>query len=336
MSHKTLTVAPWLIATIGMMLSPPLLLAAAQDEAGKAQMKPEQAQAAVQRVEQGDFSEKGADTCLTCHANAQILPIFKTKHGNRADPRSPMAGLQCEACHGPSGEHVKAMMQGKMVPPPVTFGPEEHSSPQQQNRACLQCHENHERIDWKGSVHEQNEVSCAQCHKVHVAHDPVLSRQTQPTVCYDCHPAQRAQFYYSSHHPVREGKMACSACHNVHGGDGSELLVKATAREKCTSCHAQFRGPFLWEHAPAAEDCGLCHRPHGSNQPDLLTQRPPFLCEQCHSEAGHPSDIYNGEVLNSVGDPLNRRSRFMLIKGCLNCHSQVHGSNHPSGVALMR
>ena len=29
-------------------------------------------------------------------------------------------------------------------------------------------------------------------------------------------------------------------------------------------------------------------------------------------------------------------SRFLLGSSCLNCHSQVHGSNHPSGVKLMR
>ena len=29
-------------------------------------------------------------------------------------------------------------------------------------------------------------------------------------------------------------------------------------------------------------------------------------------------------------------SRFVTAKGCLNCHSQVHGTNHPSGVSLTR
>jgi hypothetical protein len=33
---------------------------------------------------------------------------------------------------------------------------------------------------------------------------------------------------------------------------------------------------------------------------------------------------------------VSSRSQFAVIKGCLNCHFQVHGSNHPSGVKLMR
>jgi hypothetical protein len=27
---------------------------------------------------------------------------------------------------------------------------------------------------------------------------------------------------------------------------------------------------------------------------------------------------------------------FLVAGGCTNCHSQVHGSNHPSGEKLMR
>ena len=99
-------------------------------------------------------------------------------------------------------------------------------------------------------------------------------------------------------------------------------------REKCTSCHAEKRGPFLWDHAPAAEDCNLCHTPHGSNQPALLKKRVPQLCQECHSPAGHPSVSYDGSRLKG--------SMFLGAKGCSNCHSAVHGSNHPSGVTQLR
>ena len=143
-----------------------------------------------------------------------------------------------------------------------------------------------------------------------------------------CHVDKRAKFFQMSHHPVREGQMACTDCHNVHGEDGTGLMVKANLREKCTSCHADKRGPFLWEHAPAAEDCTLCHDPHGSNQPALLKKRPPQLCQQCHDPAGHPSTSLDGTKLPN--------SALLGVKGCLNCHSAVHGSNHPSGVTLLR
>ena len=155
----------------------------------------------------------------------------------------------------------------------------------------------------------------------------MLAPRTQAEVCYTCHASKQAKFFQASHHPVREAQMTCSECHNVHGDNGSGLMVAATVRQKCTSCHAEKRGPFLWEHQPAAEDCTICHDPHGSNLPSLLKKRPPQLCQQCHSPAGHPSVSYDGARIPSP---------FLSIKGCQNCHSQTHGSNHPSGVTNLR
>ena len=108
-------------------------------------------------------------------------------------------------------------------------------------------------------------------------------------------------------------------------------LVRQTVNDTCFQCHAEKRGPYLWEHAPVAEDCTTCHNPHGSNQPGMLAQRAPFLCQSCHSQSGHPSIAYDADGL-ATGMP----SQYLLAESCLNCHSQVHGSNHPSGSKLMR
>ena len=103
--------------------------------------------------------------------------------------------------------------------------------------------------------------------------------------------------------------------------------------QTCYTCHAEKRGPFLWEHAPAAEDCTLCHDPHGSVNPARLKKNPPLLCQQCHSIAGHPSVARTPAGLPGGA---GGGSAFLLAGSCLNCHSQIHGSNHPSGVKLMR
>jgi len=54
-------------------------------------------------------------------------------------------------------------------------------------------------------------------HQVHTQHDKVRDKQTQPEVCFACHKEQRAQVNRPSHHPIKEGKVACSDCHNPHG-----------------------------------------------------------------------------------------------------------------------
>ena len=70
----------------------------------------------------------------------------------------------------------------------------------------------------------------------------------------------------------------------------------------------------------------------GEVQAAMLSQRPPFLCQQCHGAQGHPSVPGLPSGLPGSGTP----SGYLLASGCANCHSQVHGSNHPSGTWLTR
>jgi DmsE family decaheme c-type cytochrome len=277
------------------------------------------------------YSAQGADTCLGCHNNPGVTNIFHTKHARPDDPRGPFGhgGLQCEACHGPGGAHIAG---GGDVSKIIVFGPKSHTPVQGQNANCLGCHQTNAAHDWAASAHAASDVACASCHQMHAVKDPVQATASQAEVCSGCHQTQRTDMIKLSHHPLREGKMACTACHSPHGSSAPAQLVKNTVNETCTSCHAEFRGPFLWEHQPVAEDCSNCHDAHGSAQPALLKLRPPFLCQTCHEGAGHPSIVNSPQGLAGGGAP----SAFLLAGGCTNCHSQIHGSNHPSGRAFMR
>jgi DmsE family decaheme c-type cytochrome len=278
------------------------------------------------------FSPKGADTCLGCHNNATVTGLFRTKHARPNDPAGPFGhgGLQCEACHGPGGAHVKA--GGGPLAGMIDFGPKASAPATKQNAQCLSCHESNAAHNWASSAHAANGVACASCHQLHLAKDPVLTATSQIEVCSTCHQAQHSDLLKPSHHPLPEGKMACTSCHSPHGSTAPAQLVKNTINETCTSCHAEYRGPFLWEHQPVTEDCSNCHNAHGSVQPALLKMRPPFLCQTCHEGAGHPSILNTPQGLPGGGSP----SAFLLVGGCINCHSQIHGSNHPSGRAFMR
>lgn len=280
------------------------------------------------------YSSKGADTCIKCHDedNAYpVLPILKTKHGNRSDPRSPMAQLQCETCHGPVGDHQIEVKKGEKKAPIRAFGAMAWTPVAEQNAVCLGCHNDLHRMSWSGGPHERENLACASCHVIHARQDPMRDSQTQTDKCMSCHINQRAEFQRTSSHPVRFGKMRCTDCHNPHGAMTDNLVNATYKNELCTKCHAEKRGPLLWPHAPVAEDCTLCHAPHGSLHPMLLKKRSPLLCQSCHAPSGHPSTAYTADGLPS-GTP----NRFLLGKSCLNCHTQVHGSNHPSGVKLLR
>ncbi len=278
-----------------------------------------------------------AKTCLDCHNNESMLLIFRSPHGQHADIESPMAQLQCENCHGPGGEHAGRRNVGAGRAPLVTFGTDAATSITEQNAVCTECHASDVTLPWNGSAHERNETGCIGCHTIHSGKDPVTLRAEQANVCFDCHLQQKADARKPSthpvdpNHPVRPAAMVCTDCHNPHAAISRGQLVHNTTNELCTSCHAEYRGPVLFEHAPVSEDCTLCHQPHGSIHQALLIRQAPLLCQSCHSQQGHPSLSYTDASLPG-GNP----SAMVLGRACMNCHTQVHGSNHPSGYDLMR
>lgn len=282
----------------------------------------------------GAYSRKGADTCLGCHDDAPLQAIFRTAHGRPNDERSPFGHgqLQCEACHGPGDAHAKVKGKGER-PEVISFGAKSHTPAAVQDGMCLTCHKG-TGVHWAGNAHAGNGVTCADCHQSHAARDPVRTVLTQEAVCARCHRPQHADALKPSRHPLLEGKMTCSTCHAPHGSTGPAQLVRNSVSETCTSCHTEYRGPFLWEHAPVAEGCDNCHDSHGSVQPAMLKSRPPFLCQECHQVQGHPSVAYTADGL--PGGSGAQRGAFVVAGACANCHSQVHGSNHPSGSKLMR
>ncbi|MFP4161456.1 MAG: DmsE family decaheme c-type cytochrome [Ectothiorhodospira sp.] len=236
-----------------------------------------------------------------------VQRIFESPHAFTGDERTPFApgNGACNACHGSGMDTL--------------FNIEEET-PERLNEPCLECHEEGARRHWKGSAHEFSGLACINCHSMHNTRDKLLKADSQLEVCGSCHLDRRADFGKPSHHPVPEGSMECTDCHNPHGTPGPKLLVGHTRNETCYRCHAEKRGPFLWEHNPAREACTECHDPHGSIHRPLLTTRPPMLCQQCH--LGSHSDT----ALNGAGRDFRVQGR-----SCLNCHSQVHGTNHPRG-----
>lgn len=281
--------------------------------------------------------------CTRCHDESEakpILAIYQTPHGNKADSRTP----SCQSCHGESAKHLSGAAGGARPLPDVVFGDiageRPSSEPSIQNLACLACHRTDpSRTHWQGGAHQAANLACSSCHQTHAAHDNVRDKRTQPDVCFGCHQEQRAQAHKFSHHPITEAKVACSECHNPHGSAGPKLLIQNTVNETCFVCHAEKRGPFLWEHQPVSEDCSNCHTPHGSNITPLLKSRPPFLCQECHDgphNSKNPVAENAGGIQGGLtGSPANPSTSY-TGRACMNCHGLVHGSNHPAGALLQR
>jgi DmsE family decaheme c-type cytochrome len=269
----------------------------------------------------------GTDTCITCH-DVQGNSLKGTKHAQAKDPRSPMAQHGCESCHGPGKAHVDDDAKGHMAKMAQL-------PPSQLSATCLTCHARGTHAGWEGSKHEQRNLSCITCHSVHSpkSQEAQLVQPTQTQVCATCHRVQVAKTERAvAHMPVREGKMSCSSCHNPHGSISNVKNLKkgSSVSELCISCHTEMRGPVLWEHTPVRENCATCHDPHGSSNDRMLVVRMPMLCQRCHVATKHPATLYDKDEITT------NKSNRMFGRSCVNCHSQVHGSNHPSGQFFMR
>ncbi|WP_108944171.1 DmsE family decaheme c-type cytochrome [Shewanella halifaxensis] len=276
----------------------------------------------VDKFSAGKYSQKGADSCLMCHKkNAKVMAIFDGVHGQVSSQESPMAGLQCEACHGPQGKHNKG---GKE--PMISFNADSKLSVTTQNTVCQGCHNDAQQMAWHNSTHNLEEIACTDCHVVHSAEDPTLDQLTVNNTCTNCHAKEKADMSKRSAHPLKWDQMTCIDCHNPHGSMSESALINPSINGTCYSCHAEKRGPFLWEHAPVTENCITCHNPHGSVNDNLLNSRAPQLCQQCHANDGHASKVVPEAGMNAFGAGAS----------CLNCHSQIHGSNHPAGSLLQR
>jgi DmsE family decaheme c-type cytochrome len=291
-----------------------------------------------------DRTLAGDKVCTACHDESEakaVLAIYKTAHGVKPDTRTP----GCQSCHGASDAHVKNAAGSSTRPMvDINFGKKDAATAQVQTETCLGCHKTGLRMHWVGSQHQSADVACTSCHTVHTHSDKVLDKTAQAEVCFACHKTQRAQLHRQSSHPVLEGKMACSDCHNPHGSTGPKLMVKNSVNETCYTCHAERRGPFLFEHSPVADDCVSCHTPHGSNNAALLKMRTPQLCQQCHT-ADHSGVVNSatglpGGAVTTVNgrQPLANQSprAQMNARNCLSCHSVIHGSNHPAGAKFNR
>lgn len=252
---------------------------------------------------------RGVETCYRCHAQTQELQRIAHPHQIHG-PNN----FECKTCHDPHGNIKK----------------------ESRTDLCLQCHKGHPTMAWKSSTHAMHGVACVDCHNPHpstelprfanVQHFKVerpkrLPMAVQdPDSCYPCHQNIASQFNLPSHHPLPEGKMKCSSCHDAHGNHTSNLK-EPTVNMLCYKCHADKQGPFVYEHPPVSENCDICHNPHGTVANNLLKRPTTFLCLQCHS--GH-----RGYKYTNIDKNLGLRPAFYA--DCTQCHAQVHGGDQPS------
>ena len=245
-----------------------------------------------------------AAICLKCHTQANV-----TLWGTSLHSRAKVSCTDCHNPHSPSTRMMsKAVDDGKIALEGLS-----RSISQAELSAGDAAQGSKEQATANEKVDQLKEERDELIENVKGA-ETAYRRSAVPYLCYTCHKDKQVQSQMPSHHPIQEGKVKCTDCHNPHGGP-QRMLRAESINETCFRCHAEKLGPFTFEHPPVTEDCTICHAPHGSVNNNLLVQSEPFLCLKCHAgqHAGSRRE-----------DPATFATYYT---NCLDCHTQIHGSD---------
>ena len=156
----------------------------------------------------------GEDTCLTCH-DKQVLnkgrrcariEAQRQADAAPADSRVRRAATAPERITSTAGGDKTKILNPKNMDARAA------------SDTCTTCHNRKTHAFWEGSQHDQRNVSCISCHSVHSAKGPSqIKAANELALCATCHRSITNKQARFNHMPVREGKLGCSSCHNVHG-----------------------------------------------------------------------------------------------------------------------
>lgn len=255
--------------------------------------------------------------CADCHTD--MVPAFASNpHARYPHKTKPDPEAACASCHGDGTKHAEAGGDTSLI---ETFrgvaGAEK----------CKTCHEKADmHASYEAGFHANTAaVNCLSCHSIHapVKSQPHLITQAPGPLCASCHGSISASFANKPYaHRLDRGSMTCLDCHDPHNRKGEPVRLTREGELPCLNCHAEKRGPFVFDHVTgSAGDCLSCHQAHGSSNPNqLLWANVAQLCLSCHSKTGGPRTP--GPQPPSFHDLTQPRYR-----NCTTCHVTVHGSN---------
>lgn len=202
----------------------------------------------------------------------------------------------CAACHEKESKNFTRTAHARIT-----------VNSKKEGQACESCH-------GPGGKHAYAEGKAEK-------HATIINPGKSPDACYQCHMDKKVSFSLQYHHPVPEGKISCTDCHDPHGED---YIKPGTVRslsgknDLCIKCHKEQAGPWVYEHEAVREGCTTCHAVHGSINDKMLIERDTNLCLKCHYQSNFPR----------IGD--NNHAGRPQTGPCFSggCHTAVHGSNY--------
>ncbi len=238
----------------------------------------------------------GRAMCLRCHVSLDIeIETARVVH-------EPVLN-DCQLCHNPHATDNPSLLLDE----PAAL--------------CMKCHEDiHQTVEHAKTSHGAllTERSCLNCHSPHASDHPRLLSNDIESLCFECHNKEIVlddgrrianieaiiETGTSLHGPVASGN--CVACHEIHGGDNSRLLVRAYSGKLyapfskgqyalCFGCHDQalatqaqtttatrFRNGQTNLHFVhvnrdhKGRTCSVCHDAHAAKRDEHIHEAVPF------------------------------------------------------------
>lgn len=230
-----------------------------------------------------EVTSGGAEFCFKCHADT-----FPSRRGDWV--HGPVARGQCLYCHRPhdaSNRHLLAEIQPGL---------------------CWRCHET-ERVLAQPYHKTADTEKCSSCHDPHFAGNRLLLNDS---ATYE---RRRAAALPAPAH-VGWDREQCERCHLPERSNALIENVDAI----CLECHTSVteRGTGGRLHMPVRQgQCTLCHTPHQSSRPHLVTPEAEKLCTVCHD----------------IDDIRTREHPPVTRADCLLCH-RGHSAERPQLLRL--
>ena len=221
--------------------------------------------------------------CMFCH-NGYPADFVERRGEDAVFPPALPEGIDCQRCHGPGSEHVRAAGKAAIVNPAKL-------TPERQLEVCMQCH-----LETTSSPLPDAMVRFGRGpfsyrpgeplgdFKVYFDHAPGTGHEDKFEIVSAAYRLRQSKCFAS-------GKLQCTTCHDPHGG--------ASKRPSCAGCH----GALPAAH-PKGEDCAGCHMPKRRTEDvvhavvtDHRIQRRPAKNLTAPLRESHAREGYRGEVV---------------------------------------
>ena len=236
-------------------------------------------------------------SCLPCHTVGYGLPTGFTSAGTTPQ----LAGVQCENCHGPAGNHA-ANPDDPTVRPRIELAA----------TVCGGCHVSG-YTQWKTSEHSG------------VVEDFNASNLIDR--CGRCHSGSvRESLLENEPLPVGDANVpiGCATCHDSHQRTGHPAqlfnpLFSTNNYSIATSL------PFAGQYNPDINLCAQCHNQRGATWTD--SNRPPHHSPQYNFLLGDVGQLASGPAQYQPAS-----HALLITNQCVGCHMQLRAATdqyHP-------